>query len=580
LVYFIIANILADIQSTKLTKILRSLDEELSPETFIFLESRAENYSCWNSNIFKNNKPFLSFNENQSFHLEDKFNSNFLALVCVGQNKSGLMQALYKNLQYIRDTPTVLFGVSEKQIQNLFLKCLENKMLNVLAFKGHSRKIIYSFRAFPELKIIKRKVKKLPRYFEPQLKDFGGWVLKTVPDNIMPRTVSYRDADGNRQLAGYLAHLIRTYVKSINATLEIMWDLSPEDGMIHLTEVLQRLNVDIPLGMDALGYGSPKQNIPMEISKWFLMIPMEPCLQRARFFYFTNLGFQAMILLAVIMLGVLCSALRLEVRPYSVRRWWCIEDQVLRGILAQPFILPRPLAARLMFIYWLLLISGFFMTNYYSAVLETWLINPPVMSQILSWQDMRSMNLKVLVINDEYKNWHRMVGEDFVNEQNDIFMLTDSADFQRRRLLMDPSYAYPVTMTLWPLLEQEQARLDRRIFRKSEEMVFRPFLILSIPLPDNSIFQKSFQRYVHLTHQSGLYRYWFKRAFEELRALEKISYKVDTDLSSYRDLKVEDYCYVWLGYFCAILASFVVYLLELGFHCVMCVYCEFKKNRT
>nr|XP_017097381.2 uncharacterized protein LOC108125627 [Drosophila bipectinata] len=512
-------------------------------------------------------RPFLSFNENQSFHLEDKFNSNFLALVCVGQNKSGLMEALYKNLQYIRDTPTVLFAVSEKQIQNLFLKCLENKMLNVLAFKGHSRKIIYSFRAFPELKIIKRKVKKLPRYFEPQLKDIGGWVLKTVPDNIMPRTVSYRDANGNRQLAGYLAQLIRTYVKSINATLQIMWDLSPEDGMIHLTDILQRLNVDIPLGMDALGYGSPKQNIPMEISKWFLMIPMEPCLQRARFFYFTNLGFQAMILLAVIMLGVLCSALRLEVRPYSVRRWWCIEDQVLRGILAQPFILPRPLAARLMFIYWLLLISGFFMTNYYSAVLETWLINPPVMSQILSWQDMRSMNLKVLVIKDEYKNWPHMVGEDFVKEQNDIFMLTDSADFQRRRLLMDPSYAYPVTMTLWPLLEQEQARLDRRIFRESEEMVFRPFLILSIPLPDNSIFQKSFQRYVQLTHQSGLYKYWFKRAFEELRALEKISYKVDTDLSSYRDLKVEDYCYVWLGYFCAILASFVVYLLELGFHC-------------
>ncbi|KAH8319956.1 hypothetical protein KR074_009885, partial [Drosophila pseudoananassae] len=240
--------------------------------------------------------------------------------------------------------------------------------------------------------------------------------------------------------------------------------------------------------------------------------------------------------------------------------------QVLRGILAQPFILPRPLAARLMFIYWLLLFSGFFMTNYYSAVLETWLINPPVMSQVLSWQDMRSMNLKVLVIQDEYKNWPYMIGKDFVNEQKDIFMLTDSADFQRRRLLMDPSYAYPVTMTLWPLLEQEQARLDRRIFRESKEMVFRPFLILSIPLPDNSIFQKSFQRYVELTQQSGLYKYWFKRGFEELRALEKISYKVDTDLSSYRDLKLEDYCYVWLGYFSAILASFVVYLLELGCH--------------
>ncbi|XP_070134435.1 uncharacterized protein [Drosophila bipectinata] len=134
----------------------------------------------------------------------------------------------------------------------------------------------------------------------------------------MPRTVSYRDANGNRQLAGYLAQLIRTYVKSINATLQIMWDLSPEDGMIHLTDILQRLNVDIPLGMDALGYGSPKQNIPMEISKWFLMIPMEPCLQRARFFYFTNLGFQAMILLAVIMLGVLCSALRLELAGHAI----------------------------------------------------------------------------------------------------------------------------------------------------------------------------------------------------------------------------------------------------------------------
>lgn len=573
-VFIILANTLVHTQTTELSNILTSLDEELSPETTLFLESRTEHYTCWNSSIFKNQNPFLNFNENQSFLLQDRFNSNLLALVCVGQNKSGLMQALYKNLQYVRDTPTILFAVSEKQIRELFLECLDHKMLNVLAFKGDDRNIVYSFRAFPELIITKRNAKHGLRYFEPQLKDLRGCALKTAPDNIMPRTVSYRDTNGNRQLAGYLAQVIRTYAKTINATLRIMWDLVPEDGMIHLTHLSQCLNVDIPLGMDALGYGSPKQNIPMEISKWFLMIRMEPCLQRARFFYFTNLGFQAMILLAVIMLGVLSSALRLEVRPNSGRRWWRIEDQVLRGILAQPFILPRRLASRLIFIYWLLLISGFFMTNYYLAVLETWLINPPFMFQVLSWQDMRSMNLKVLVINDEFKQWPHMVGVDFVNEQKDIFMLTDSRDFQWRRLLMDRSYAYPVTMTLWPLLEQEQARLDRPIFRESKEMVFRPFLILSMPLPDNSIFKKSFERYIDLTRQSGLYTYWFEKSFQELRALGKITYKADTESNAYRDLKVEDYWCVWWGYVCGILASFVGFLSELGYH-----WWQVKNNR-
>lgn len=551
-------------RTESLSNIMSSLKTETSYRTMLFLRSGD---TCWDEKQLHNIVPVLSFDKNQSTHLKNNINSKVVALVCLHENEKDVLETLYSNLEEIRDTTTILFALSDEQIRRSFLKCLDQKMLNVLALKGGDRTIIYSYRVFPTFQIISRKVSEIQTYFEPQLKNLGGRIVRALPDNIIPRTVAYRDANGNRKLAGYLFDFIKNYISTINGTLQIVWDLVPEEGMIALPELwrlTESSDIDIPLGIMGLEIVAPKEFVSLQIASWYLMLPMEPAMPRAQFFL--NVGLKGMIPMAIVLAIVLSKAHQLE--RSSNEHWsrFRMGSEVLRGLLAQTFILPRCLSPRLLFLYWLLLMSGFFMSNYYTANVATWLVHPPKRQLVHNWEEMRHFNVKTLVVQTELEYLKRILGNEFIDSHKDLFEVTDSANFQSKRMAMDPSYAYPITGTLWPSLKDSQKPLKVPIFRQSKEFNFIPFLILVMPMPPNSIFKKSLQRYIGLTHQSGLFRMWFNRSFRVLNKLGKMSHKVETQSQEFHNLVWKDFWFIWMGYVGGSAVSLTTFLLELGYH--------------
>ncbi|KRF97851.1 uncharacterized protein Dwil_GK26934 [Drosophila willistoni] len=96
------------------------------------------------------------------------------------------------------------------------------------------------------------------------------------------------------------------------------------------------------------------------------------------------------------------------------------------------------------------------------------------------------------------------------------------------------------------MLVLKQAKLERPVFRASNEIMFLSQLLLAVPLPRNSIFEHALNRFIAITHTSGLYDYWLKGSFDNLIRIGKMSYYQSVDYKSYRDLKLEDLQWFWI----------------------------------
>ncbi|BFG05624.1 uncharacterized protein DMAD_04317 [Drosophila madeirensis] len=551
-------------QRVDLGNIVKSLKMELPFRSILLLRNEKDADSCWTQQDFPQDFPILNLNANQSLHLKQIFNTEILSIVCLNRSEGDTMEALYRNLEDIRYTPTILMTQSDTNLSALFEDCRYHKMLNVLALKDFDPEFVYSYRAFPYLQVVRRRVVHIRRYFEPQLRNMQGARINVLPDNIMPRTVVYRDAQGRRQMTGYLAHLMWNFFSTLNATMNICWDYVPEEESINkmsITSLIENGTVDLPLVIASTGEYPDAHNIVMEISSWFLILPMEANIPRARLFY--RIKVYQLIPLLILVALVLSNAQRLEAGLGSSVSFGIISDYVLRGFLAQPLVLPYGLSPRLMFIYGLLFLNTITVSSIYNVNLESQFVHPPIDHQIQSFQDMRLEHLKVLVMTVDFHFIENILGERNFEKIRDIFEVTNSSIyFQTMRSSLNPSYAYPITTTLWPLLQLGQARLTRPTFRSSRHLEFCRVMILTLPLPRNSIYRQEFKSFLDNARGSGLYMHWFRQTFNELIRLDKIKYNVDNSSQLYQDLKWEDFYFIWLAYIGGIFASLLVFLVE------------------
>ncbi|XP_064538037.1 uncharacterized protein Ir60b [Drosophila montana] len=567
--YFLIIACLAKAQMEFPSRILNDLKVELGYESILLLQNSSD---CWIDLKAISETPIINLNANQEYTLRSQFKRRFLALVCVEYENSTVLNALYTNLENMRDTATIFMINHRIDFQALLRNCLKNRMLNVLAIATWSPGHIYSYRAFPRFTMVKRSIWQVERYFEPQLKDMGGYPIVTMADNVFPRTVVYKDAQGHYQLFGYLTTFMENFAKTLNATLKISWDQKPRDNEVVKTKKITRLintgTVDIPaiiiniaLDPDFLNYSHV-----MEISKWQLMLPLESEIDRAslvfgggsRLLCVVGLGF--MYLFALLLHNI--NRLELGMAPSA----WCLgalTDPVLRAMLYQTILMPRRPSLRLKYTYMLLLLCSFVCYNTYISQLETILVYPLTKPPIRSYQDMRRVGLKVMLADPDKRAMLNAIGQHVLSTNWDLHELVDSAVFQAMRCLPNASYAYPVTQTMWPFIERKFARQIRAPFRLSKDFTLLSLVPFAIPLSNDSIYHQALNRYILDTHASGLYAFWYRQNYYKLLSIGKTEELPYNNFRSNCLLSWTDLYYLWLIYICNVCLSLVIFAFEL-----------------
>ncbi|XP_022229762.2 uncharacterized protein LOC111079066 [Drosophila obscura] len=563
---FIVSLSVADAQEAALLNILEALRAEVSFQSVLLLQNEADTDTCWTPGDLPIGIPILNFNANQSFNLKQSFNKNMLALACLGSEGEGTMGALHANLEEIRDTPTLLMVTLETNLSALFAECRSYDMLNVVALWGPDREYIYSYRAFPHLEVVRRRLGHMRRYYEPQVRDLAGHQIGVIPFSILPRSLIYRDARGDRQITGYLIQFYRNFARSLNTTVRYLWHLmplneTPEQDMIVAT--VNESQVDFPLVLSNLDPEPFLASSVLEVSNWFLILPVEPNVPRSSL-YFSLKGwpyFLALMLLLALLLG---NAHRLDSGlSIALSFGHILGDHVLRALLGQSFVWPKRLSYSRTLLYILLMVAVIIISTFYSANLSTLLVDPPAAYHIGSYEDLRTNRVKILLAEQEVALMNGTNNKN-LHEYSDTFeIIPSTVEFLAKRSALNSSYAYPVTSTLWPFLQIKQSHLRRPIFRRSQEIFFLEFMPLTAPMRKNSVYRKVFNQYVANTHASGLYDLWFRQSFNEFVRMGKLNYSEESDHETYHDLIWDDYIYIWYVYIGGTVTSLLAFVLEL-----------------
>lgn len=574
---FILFTCLVKAQEVVSDKLLNSLKNEVGYESLLVLHNPVA--SCeiklnwtWTAT------PIIYFDKNQNYTIKPTFNRRFMALVCLNKVNRALLKALFNNLEGMRDTPTLFLVNRGVQLSAVFRKCCQNNMLNVVAIENWNwKKYIYSYRAFPDFRLIKRNLSKVRRYFEPQMRDMGGYPIKSMPDNVLPRNVVYMDSKGQPQLTGYLVSFLNNFAKTLNATVKVtsnqlLLDSPDETFDWEVMSNVAKERVDIPLSIVNVAASTEWKKIissyVMEISKWQLILPVEPDIDSVVEIIGAGNSNNIFIGMIVMLLFALLFENSHRLEQGKSPSIWCIIqfiDPVLRTMLYQTCTLPRRPSGRLNRIYILLFLFSFLSYNIYIAHLEMLLVHPFREPPVRNFQDMQRKGLKILLSHNERNVIMSTVGQP---NQMDIwgnFQMVNRSEFQAMRRLSNTSYAYPITQTLWPLIKQRYIKQHRMAFRLSEDFIFSHFVAFVIPLPKNSIYEKTLNRYILNTQCSGLYALWFRQTFQDLVKIGKFDvYPYQSRMDCYHILRFNDFRSVWIFYGAYIVISIVIFIFEIG----------------
>ncbi|XP_073817358.1 uncharacterized protein [Musca autumnalis] len=467
-------------------------------------------------------------------------------------------------------------NVDVNHVEILFRNFIYYKMLNVIAVLQDfvENRFIYTFQVYPEFMLQIKKFENTTHLFPNKVNNVYGKELRTIPDQVMPRSVVYTDDRGQLQVTGYITEFINMFAKYINSTLIYPEDMIPGNTLFYRDFVnwTQMDLLDIPCSITPLmgGETTPLMSYTYEVLNWCLMIPEEEPLSYQDFLK----GFLTLqILLGIFVMDVIFTILlTLSQQLMHYRKYHTIavdltniliNPQVILAHLGSSFKLHAYPGLSLRIIYVAMFISGLLYTTAFSVQLNAFLTRPTVHS-ITTLDDMLKYKLKILAAKDEYTTLMKLSGDDFIPYLS-LFKIIDSyKDFADMRTAFNRTYAYPVTSSVWYVYATRQKLFTQPMFHRTD-ICFKSMDLMAFVLPRNSLYKEHLDTLIIRATDMGLLSYWLQNSFYGLVKIGTLTFE---DLSNSEDaasyIKMEDFIYVVLSLTKAFSLSFVIFALELA----------------
>lgn len=472
-----------------------------------------------------------------------------------------------------------------KTTMKMLLKlCKFYKFLNVIVMSKDfgSTHIFYTYKAFPSFELVTNVYDESfsSEFYPNKMDNIYGAVVRSIPDQIMPRSVVYTDSKGRLSVTGYIAQFIRMYGKYINGTIKYPDDMVAGEVLFYRDFInwTQMNLLDVPCSITPM-VGGPTGKLMSymyEVLSWCLMMPVEQPLTYKHFLqnYLNLYVLLGIFIMYTIFTTLLMTSQRLMIKSKNEKFSWNLADiltnpQIILGHLGASFSLhPHP-ALSLRFIYVALFLSGLLYTTTFSVELNAFLTRPPV-QEIKSLNDMMKNNRKILAASNEYNTLLKLSGNTFLPYLSLFHIVDTYKEFSETRGSFNSAYSYPVTSSVWYVYNTQQRLFSRPLFRRSN-ICFVNLDIMAFILPPNSLHKEKLDTLITRIRDMGFMNFWLRNNFYDLVNIGKMSLKDISITDPQKLISTKDFYFILLTLTKAVSFSLAVFLMENLWHYRYCM---------
>lgn len=398
-------------------------------------------------------------------------------------------------------------------------------------------------------------------FFEEYSVDFKGYEVQTMVRHDLPRVFRMtRHPLGRKkqEISGISGKLFTAFLEAINATfndtLKEEADLEAVDinAIIHMVE---EKNLEIGVNSyTAMLTSLVGASYPIGINDWCVMVPFQ---NRSPEHMYVQRGFREegwyLIFFSVFYVAVgiwICSPSR--ERDLSLS----FIQSICSMLLIPPLRLLNLPYARLRFLFILLFIMGFLITNFYMSKMASYLTTPTAQQQIDTVEDVIAANLPIMMMEYEYEKLKNM---NYPQKFLDLIVIGTKSEMDRHRDHLNSSFGYSTQSDRWEFLNKQQQYLKKPLFRASSICIGPYYHVF--PIQMDSHLSKPLKNFIMEASQFGLMSHWQSEAFGDALYMHYV-HMILIDLNPV-PLTMAFFRLIWIVWWLGLILSGLAFVFEM-----------------
>ncbi|KAM7343788.1 ionotropic receptor 56d [Cochliomyia hominivorax] len=404
------------------------------------------------------------------------------------------------------------YTIFNDNIRELYSWVWKNQFLNTMLIT--IRNNIYILDPYPTPDIVNKTNNwNIEEFFIDYSQDFKGYEVQTMVRHDLPRVFRVtHNARGRRkgEVSGISGKIFMAFLQAINATfndtLKYKADLETVD-INNIINLVEKQNLEIGVNSyTAMLTSMVGSSYPIGINDWCIMVPFQ---NRSPEHMYVQRGFNDSSWF-LIMFSVFYITVCIWICSPSWERDLSLSflQSICSIILISPLrILSLPYF-RLRYLFILLFVMGFFLTNSYTSKMASYLTTPTAQQQIDTVEDVIEAKLHIMMMDYEYEKLFNM---NYPKKFLDLIIVGTKSDLDNHRDRFNSSFGYSTQSDRWFFLNKQQIYLKKPLFRLSTICIGPYYHVF--PIQRDSHLDKPLQNFIMTASQVGLMSHWESEAF-------------------------------------------------------------------